>query len=333
MLKNAIWLWANSATVWEGKGFVVLIHRILFFVRALLIYPSVKPLIEAPRDSPLGRLMEDRPKTVGAVIWPYQCSGWNPRTRLARIRDHYAVVKEIGGMIDFPPNGKIALLDLSDIAERLNVIVDQPAWVLREGQLALSLFLTDIRIYTLVFSLFHHNNGIAAFVGSIQGRDAEGALEEYRELTKALHGIHPRNLLIKIFQMLCAELGIKHIFAVSDEYRHHRDRQYFGEPPKEKFHSNYNEIWEERGAARIHPMFYELAVGDRERSFDYVINKAEKVSPKIRNASAHPRAVAPWDEEIRLRFYYRTAASDVLLRRRCRIPPINTISMNIKLTI
>src|SRR5215831_8979582 len=101
MFKNVIRLWANSAAVWEGKRLVVLIRRIRFFARALAVYSSVKPLIEAPSDTSLGRMMEHRPETVGAVIWPYQCAGWDARTRLARICDHYAIIEGMGGPLDF----------------------------------------------------------------------------------------------------------------------------------------------------------------------------------------------------------------------------------------
>ena len=266
------WLWANSAAVCEGKGIVLTTRRIRFFLNALAAYGSVKPMIDAPRESPLGKLIRHRPEAIGAVIWPYQCAGWNAQTRLARIRDHYAVVEKIGGAIDFPVDGKISLLDLGDIREGFHVIVDQPIWFMREGQLAINLFLGDVRMYTLAFSLFHQKNAIAAFVGAIQGRDIEGALEEYRELTKAAHGMRPRDLLIEVFRMFCAELGVTQIFAVSDEYRHHKDR-YFGEVSKKKFSASYDEIWTDRGGVRVDPMFYQLDTGDTVRDLATIPSK------------------------------------------------------------
>lgn len=273
IIKHMVWLWANSAAVCDGKGIVLTLRRIRFFLKALAAYGSVKPMIEAPRESPLGKLIQYRPEAVGAVIWPYQCAGWNAHTRLARICDHYAVVEKLGGAIDFPVDSKISLLDLGDIREGLHVIVDQPVWFMREGQLAINLFLGDVRMYTLAFSLFHQENEIAAFVGAIQGRDIEGALEEYRELTKASHGMRPRDLLIEIFRMFCAKLGVTQIFAVSDEYRHHRDRRYFGQRSTKKFSTNYNEVWADRGAVRADPMFYQLDVSDTERDLATIPSK------------------------------------------------------------
>jgi uncharacterized protein VirK/YbjX len=165
------------------------------------------------------------------------------------------------------------LLDLGDVCEGLNVIVDQPVWFMREGQLAINLFLGDVRMYTLAFSLFHHDNAIAAFIGAIQGRDIEGALGEYRELTKAAHGMRPRDLLIEVFRMFCVELGVSEIFAVSDEYRHHRDQRYFGQLSTKKFSANYNEVWVDRGAVRVDPMFFQLDVGEPERDLTTIPSK------------------------------------------------------------
>ena len=66
-------------------------------------------MINARRESALGKLMEIRPETIGAVVWPYQCSGWDARTRLARIREHYSVAQQMGDLLDFSPEDSITL--------------------------------------------------------------------------------------------------------------------------------------------------------------------------------------------------------------------------------
>src|SRR5262245_24871365 len=113
--KNMRWLWASSVTVCEGQGLILAKRRIEFFARGLAAYGSIKPIINAPRESPMGRLIERRPETLGAVIGPYQCIGWDVRTRLARIRDHYSAIEKIGGPINFPLDSRLLLLDLGEI--------------------------------------------------------------------------------------------------------------------------------------------------------------------------------------------------------------------------
>jgi uncharacterized protein VirK/YbjX len=256
----------------EKRGLIFVTRRIRFLFKALAAYRSVGPMIEAPRESSLGRLMCSRPQIVGAVLWPYQCSGWNVRTRFERIRDHCSIVEQIGGAVDFPVEDQISLLDLGEIREGFHVVVDQSEWFMREGQLSISLFLGNVRMYVLAFSFFHHESVIAAFVGAIQGRDIEGALDTYRELTKVAHGMRPRDFLIEIFRMFCAELGIAEIFAVSDEYRHHRN-PYFGQASAKKFTTNYNDVWTDRGGVRVDPMCYRLDVFDQERDLSTVPSK------------------------------------------------------------
>jgi uncharacterized protein len=262
IIKHIGWLWITSAAVCEEGGTAPFSRRVRFLLKALAQYGSIKPMVDAPRESALGRLMRERPLTVGAVIWPYQCAAWNAQTRLARIRDHYAVIEKIGGVIDFPVTGKILLADLGELRDGFYVSIDQPLWLFREGQLTLNLFVGDTRVYTLSFSLFSESNAFGAFIGAIQGRDIEGALDEYRELTKACHGMRPRDLLIEIFRMLCAELHIGKILAVSDECRHQRDLRYF---PKTEFHSNYDAIWTDRGGTRVDATCFELEVDQPER--------------------------------------------------------------------
>ena len=273
VLTHIKWLWDASILVCGQRGLVVHCRRIRFLRSALWNYNSVKRLIDAPRQSPLGRLIQYRPQTVGVVIWPYQCSGWDARTRVERIYDHYAVIEELGGVIDFPPNKQQLLADLGHVRDGFRIIIDQPAWFLREGQLAINLFLGETRIYTLSFSLFHHENGFAAFIGAIQGRDIDGILEQYRELTKASHGMRPRDLLFEIFRIFCSELGVVDIFAVANEFRHHNDQRYFHKSFAEKSRSNYNEIWMDRGGARVDPMFFHFGVDKPERDLATVPTK------------------------------------------------------------
>lgn len=256
-------LWTVSSKVYPGKKAKIAWRRLRFVFTSLRLYTAVAPLLDAPPQTPLGRLLRDRPETLGAAIWPYQCAGWNPQTRFARIRNHYAVVEKVGGVIDFPIDDEIKLLDLKPILADCCVILEQPSWFMREGQLSLSLFLGNQRLYTLAFSLFEEGEKLGAFIGAIQGRDIEGALDKYRELTKAAHGMRPRDLLFEIFRMFCAELGVQSMQAVSEDFRHHKDKQYFGEMRRAS--ASYDEIWTDRGGLRADPMFYELKVNEPEK--------------------------------------------------------------------
>ena len=270
MIRETEFLWKTSAKVCGDKGLTAAKRRMQLMLNAILNYGSLKPMIDALPTTPLGRFIGHRPESAGALLWPYQCSSWSARTRLERICAHYSAISEIHSPLDFSPEDRLSLLDLREIAEDLWLVVEQPHWFMREGQLTMSLFDGQTRIYSLVFSLLREDRALVAFIGGIQGRDIEGALDKYRELTKASHGLRPRDLLLELFRMLCARLKVEQIRAVSDEYRQNRSR-YFGRSAKTKvLPTNYNDIWEDRGGSRIDPTFYRLPLQSQQRELEEI---------------------------------------------------------------
>jgi uncharacterized protein len=314
LIRNIRWLWAIAPSICEGSGFIIATRRARFLVKALTNYGLLKPIINARPDGALGKAIKARPEIIGAVIWPYQCSAWVVQTRLSRIRAHYDAVEATGSLLDLPENASLSLLDLSAIKQGLRVAIDQPRWLMREGPLAINLFMEETRIYSLAFSLLQEANGqFVAVVGGLQGRghafdgfwrnptysiakddpdyqiywdghlteeeirgvryvrehykytitleqiawlrrEAAGVRDEYRRLTKAGHGMRPRDLLFEVFRMFCAGIGVSEIVAVTNEFRHDR-HSYFGKSPK-TLSADYNEIWAERGGTRTNAMFY-----------------------------------------------------------------------------
>lgn len=272
------WLWAKSAVVGGGCGFArSLVRRFRFYITALRFFEGVRPFIDAAPGSGLGRLVRERPDVIGAVIWPYQCLGWNASTRLSRIREHYRIVD--GGPLDIRVDEGLLLLDLAEVREGLYLALDRPKWFMREGEIAINLFVSDTRIYSLVFSLFEEGGEVMAFIGAIQGRDLDGIMDEYRSLTKATNGMRPRDLLIELFKMFCVVAGIKYIRAISNDHRQHRS-PYYGSEAEKKIHVNYDTIWADRGGAKIDRYWYDLPANRQERSLDDISAKKRSMYRK-----------------------------------------------------
>src|SRR6516164_1440980 len=100
-------IWAVSGKLWKETNAIVPIKRIVVFVSALIAFRSLRPFLKAPSDKSLGKLLQQRPEIIGVVVWSYQCSAWNARTRLAKIVDHCSVIDEIGRPLDFPVDSYI----------------------------------------------------------------------------------------------------------------------------------------------------------------------------------------------------------------------------------
>ncbi len=234
---------------------------------------ELQPFLHAKEGSQINKLLKHRPETIGAIVWPYQCHTWEAKTRLHRIEEHYNVLGDLTSNIDFPIDGALKLLNLGDVYDNLHVVLDQPIWFMREGQLVINLFLDNVRIFSLAFSFARESGEVVAYVGAMQGRNIDGLLDTYREITKVMYGMRPRDFLFELFRAFCRALGVTKILAVSDESRHHRS-SYFGNKAKDgELTLNYDEIWLERGGIPKNADFYEFNVAPYVKNLDEVPSK------------------------------------------------------------
>ncbi|MBB5518944.1 VirK/YbjX family protein [Amphiplicatus metriothermophilus] len=243
----------RAAPGWRPRA---LRNRALILAAAWRHRAAVFAMLDAPASSDLGRLLRERPETLGALIWPYQTASWPARERLRRIADHCEIVDALGPPFSFGVEEKLILLELGEIYPGLRVVLDQPKWFMREGQLTLNLFIGSFRAYSLAFSFNRDADGTrAVFIGGLQGRNREDARDLYRDLTKALHGQRPRDFILELLRMLCRATGAERIYAVSNAHRHQL-HPFLNK--KDPFTLDYDEIWRDRGGRAVDPVFFEL---------------------------------------------------------------------------
>lgn len=276
------WLWKMSAVVCEhenpraarhGLGTVRFLKRRLYYVaKSLRLVNSLQVYMHPRHGSPLQRVMSQRPELIGVTIWPYICLSWSAKTCLQRIDEHFRVIEQMDSALDFSVDERLLLLDLENIAENLRVVLDQPKWLMRDGLFAINLFLLENRIYSLVFSFGFEDNKVVAYIGGLQGVDVEGILDDYKGLTKSLHGMRPRDFLVELFRIFCRCVGVTKIYGVDDAKRHLRSR-YFGTKKSEKLFLNYNDVWRERGGMQSNEDFYLLSTEAPIRNLDEVPSK------------------------------------------------------------
>lgn len=273
LFRDFIWLWKVSERVCVERSLGILKNRLVFMVKAIRMSSSLQPFLHAAEGSPINRLIVQRPETLGAIVWPYQCHTWDAKIRLNRIEEHYSVIEGLSPKIDFPVDGALKLLDLGDMYEKLHVVLDQPKWFMREGQLVLNLFLDNVRIFSLAFSFARESGNVVAFVGAMQGRNIDGLLDTYREITKAMHGMRPRDFLFELFRVFCRAVGVSKIFAVSDSGRHHRSSYFGKKAEKEGLTLNYDEIWLERGGIVVTSDYFVFSVDPQRKNLEDVPSK------------------------------------------------------------
>jgi uncharacterized protein len=270
MLKSFRNVWSMSKFVYCG-GRVDTLRRLSLMAKCYQYRSDLGGLFGGHSNATFVRLFNERPETIGVLIWPYQCASWDTKMRLGRLRAHCDCVAKLAAPFNIGPNERMVLADLSFIREGLRVVIDQPIWFLREGNLVINFFVDRVRMYSLAFSLHEDEGALTATIGSIQGRDLEDAAGEYRSLTKQAHGMRPRDFLFEVFCMVCSYLAIERVYAVTNEDRHHA-HPYFGNRVQKET-ADYNAIWEERGGIRKDNSFYLLNVTERRRNLEDVPQK------------------------------------------------------------
>lgn len=281
MMKNLNWLWQISSPVclheavgmkesWV-KAIYVQKRRISFVARALKLTASLEPYMHSRPGSQLQRALKQRPEIVGVVLWPYICHSWCARTRLNQIESHYKAIASINPQFDISVQQSWQVLNLEENMAGLRVVIDQPKWFMREGLLVINLFIAETRIYSLAFSFSYESGRLVAYIGAIQGVDTEGILEEYKNLTKALHGMRPRDFLLEAFRTLCRCAGVHRIYAVDDAKRQHRGEYYRGQA--KSLFCDYNSIWMDRGGVRHDEDFFLLSVHTPVKSLEEIPSK------------------------------------------------------------
>ena len=257
------WAWRASAQMDEGWRL-----RSKFVRSALRHGQAASRLQQATAHSPLGKLIQEWPDTVGYLLWPYQCAAWNASERLARIEEHLAVLHKLPGL-QLAPEDKLILADLESISPDVCLVIDRAKWLSREGLLTLSLFKGDFRAFTMSFSLFNWPE-LEIFIGGIQGRQGEDVLSLYRDLTKDFHGTRPRDFLLEAMRLFAISIGAKHIYAVAEAYKISR-HDYFGRRGAHGLF--YDEIWQERGGVKVAGTHFELPLAGTRRDLDEIPSK------------------------------------------------------------
>jgi uncharacterized protein len=206
-----------------------------------------------PANPALQETLAQRPSLIMCVIHPYLNADWRFEQRLEKISEHYRLLNGRLGSLRFIPPAFIALADVGgDIQIRLHKYV----YTEHEGELTISLYRGDQRLYSLTFTLGQIGGQLVAYVGALQGLGGSEALEIYRSLTHRMHGLRTRDLLVTAFRLLCCSLGVARILAISDRKRicsnsyHNSGTQTF---------SSFDNAWIECGGVAVDDAFFELS--------------------------------------------------------------------------
>ncbi|MBU0499665.1 MAG: VirK/YbjX family protein [Gammaproteobacteria bacterium] len=243
---------------YPGPGLRPLYRRQWLLLQGIYYFPLLERWYRVKDNPRFVEALERHPCIRGAIFWPYLHHAWAAERRFEVIEGHYRLLEGPAALLQAATRGEVALAALRDCDPELQVVLDKPDWFAREGEVVLNLFQGGTRLYSAAFSLGIENGEVLAYVGAIQGSNLEQAAGIYRGLTRALHGLRPRDLTILALRMLCGAMGVGRLLAVAQAARIY-ESAYFGLIEEGKLQADYDIIWSEQGGRPLGNGFFELS--------------------------------------------------------------------------
>jgi uncharacterized protein VirK/YbjX len=194
---------------------------------------------------------------------------WHRATRLRSLHCHYRYLLE-----RLPPdvfeavyvNGRATLgeLVLKD-GSTLQLHLRPPIYMGCEGELCIELSEANGQsLYRLVLTVIDDEQPTMA-IGCIQGPDGEHARERVRELTRLMHGMRPKQLMLVLAYAFAGQYGIRRILAIGNAAHPLRKRRLF--------HANYDAFWQEQGGVPCADDWFELPATLHHRTEAEVVSR------------------------------------------------------------
>lgn len=223
--------------------------RLKYCVRGLLSPGKTGEWFRMLESPALRGIAAAHPRLHSKLQRPYLHRRTTVRDRLATLTEHYHFLVDVlrapERELIFKPGGLLLTeLPVEPVGRyALRLVYDDQFE--KEGDLTLALWdrNQNAAIFTLSFTITQWDCPAASrqiFIGGLQGRKGANDREDVVALTRALHGLRPKALLVFAVQRLAQCWGIASVRAVGDAehiYRHFRKRR--------EINSSYDAFWTE----------------------------------------------------------------------------------------
>ena len=236
--------------------------RMIYWINGLSNYPLLLPLTQSTPPDSATALQQADPEHLGVLMWPLVDARWKATKRLEMMASHHHETRSIGAGLTLAIDEVKTLVQFADDLSSLSIRLERQGFFRREGQLALSLFHGEDRIYSLAFLISQADGKRVAYIGAIQGVKQSEDSSLYKTITKDAHGLRPRDFTISTILVFCKAIGVNSVYAVRDENRQHR-HSYFGREGKAEVFANYDVVWEEHEGKISPDGYFGLPVGIR----------------------------------------------------------------------
>lgn len=210
--------------------------------------------------STLRELAATSPRLIHKIYRPYLSSRLNCQQRLGVLMTHYRFVLQhgLGAAVSQAARAPLVLARFAGKSGTGYTIELRAISAMeREGELVLQLRCGEALVYSLAFSfLADGRQGLqrSVGIGCVQGPQGADGLELIREATRDLHGMRPKNLMVRLVRQLGYEYGCRQLILVGNDNRAVRQSVRKG-----LVLADYNALWLELGATARIDGDYQLA--------------------------------------------------------------------------
>lgn len=241
----------------EIRGFKKLRYNARFCLWSLL-KPNVTQRMQALFDKPgLTEVIKQHPRIIEKPLKPYVCLGWRPEKRAQKVYEHFEMLHGIYGKNTpnlYSPSG----YTIASIEGFRVVLCSGPE---REGSLAVKLvdeFSQDL--FTIAFNISTDPER-TIHIGALQGpgEHIQDRGEIIKSLTKTMHGLRPKALVLEVLLILARHWNVKHVFGVTNKGHIYQALRYTGSK-RSSITYNYAELWTEYGGEEVSKYLCSLPV-------------------------------------------------------------------------
>ena len=250
-------------------------HRFAVFVARCLLHPKRMSRLEKffGQSELMTKVAEGYPFVYEQATraFCYYRSTFEERARLieenmqflsARMNDDF--------MLKLYGDKKIELwrMPLDETLGEMNLVLCAESGQRKEGLAAVMFNLPgEVPVYQILFWIARKDKAWAMFIGAMQGPNVDDAKELVKRITKRCHAYRTKNLILYAAQSVARSLGVKKIFAVTNEgyYANNHVRR------DRKLKTSFSDFWAEVGGIPTDDArFYELPLIETRKTVEEI---------------------------------------------------------------
>lgn len=233
-----------------------------YLVRCLTMPRKQSQFLSLIESEPMLHALRRRdPRMLERHFHRYINRNWSRGQRLNAIQQHYvhalhAMPAPLFRAVYAEGSAPLGLLTMKDDS-RLVLSLHPPIFMGCEGELCIQLGdELGNPLYRVVVTVIACDT---LAIGCIQGPVGSEARETVRELTRNLHGLRPRCLMLALVGTLARHWGLSKLFAVGNAAHPLRN-------PRRRFVADYDTYWEEQRGRATADGWYELPLQPKRKT-------------------------------------------------------------------